>query len=429
MAAISQLPPEGGLDDTPMVTDDTPMVTDDSPDPAQPRDEDETQDGGDALAHAPARLVSSVVTNYDSEIAEAAPQLVGPELRFLAIGDWGQSTSKGVASSMAQLCRKLHHDAVLALGDNFYPNGLSSLRDPRLAQYWGRKDRGTGKYEGVFLSHPELQIPWWAVLGNHDYQSDHMAQVHLTTDRHRNPDGLWRMPGRNYRTAFQLSDGTRVDIFALDTNGAQGHVRRMHAGQDQVVAYDIARLKEELRRTPPGGWRIVIAHHPMFTNGAKHSAIGNCLRTGKGDGYGLERVLAEHGVHLYLAGHEHAMQHFVGAGIHTFVLGAVSTTGYYGGFGHVYPECAWFDKPPKKGFGSVAIKPDKIEVTLYRGDTLEPSQLYRAEIYKDGGVAEARREPPRPASRPTSTTRPTPAPGPGRPVWVKRGSAGSAGAK
>ncbi len=46
-------------------------------------------------------------------------------------------------------------------GDNFYPNGVRSVDDPKFQTTWARP----------FLAHRELCVPWRMILGNHDYVS------------------------------------------------------------------------------------------------------------------------------------------------------------------------------------------------------------------------------------------------------------------
>ena len=68
---------------------------------------------------------------------------------------------------------------------------------------------------------------------------------------------LWRMPGRNYRFAYALADGTRVEFHGIDTNGCQGHVRRDHPEQEHVLYQQVALLHERLQASPSAadfGW-------------------------------------------------------------------------------------------------------------------------------------------------------------------------------
>ena len=82
-------------------------------------------------------------------------------LSFLVVGDWGRRGEHNqtvVAEAMGR-CAELSKPAfVVSVGDNFYEGGLNSLDDPEFKQ----------SFTDVY-NHPSLQVPWHAVLGNHDY--------------------------------------------------------------------------------------------------------------------------------------------------------------------------------------------------------------------------------------------------------------------
>lgn len=60
-------------------------------------------------------------------------------------------------------------DFIVALGDNFYPAGITGVLDPLWKTCW----------EDMFLTHGTLRVPWHAVLGNHDYMGSPEAEVSL----------------------------------------------------------------------------------------------------------------------------------------------------------------------------------------------------------------------------------------------------------
>lgn len=63
-----------------------------------------------------------------------------------------------VASLMAWRAYSLRPQFVISTGDNMYPHGLNSTDDPRF----------DASFTSVY-SAGSLQVPWHAVLGNHDY--------------------------------------------------------------------------------------------------------------------------------------------------------------------------------------------------------------------------------------------------------------------
>src|ERR1044071_6451051 len=79
-------------------------------------------------------------------------------LRLALVGDAGLQT----VSVASAITKTKPYDAILLLGDNFYPCGVRSATDPK----WHVVDA---------LTH--LDIPIYAVLGNHDYCGKPDVQV------------------------------------------------------------------------------------------------------------------------------------------------------------------------------------------------------------------------------------------------------------
>jgi hypothetical protein len=250
------------------------------------------------------------------------------ELRFLALGDWGlPEGASEVAAAMARWSREHYGgspDFILGLGDNFYPSGAQSVNDSCFDTQWA----------DVFLRpHAELRVPWWHILGNHDYVYSGSPEAQLQYHRSAaaeadanaaagegevdvaddfSPRQLWQMPDRNYSFAYTLGDsdastadagngssssssssssstgGTRVEFHGLDTNGCQGSVRRGHPEQEEELHAQVDSLRQRLQQHPPPTaqqsvtqpppWRIVFAHHPLHTGGKSHSNTAECLR-------------------------------------------------------------------------------------------------------------------------------------------------------
>jgi hypothetical protein len=68
------------------------------------------------------------------------------------------------------------------------------------------------KFEDMYRQ-PSPQVPFYGVLGNHDYRSNPQARVDYTATSTR-----WRMPDRYYTFSYNIDDTTRVQFFCLDTN-------------------------------------------------------------------------------------------------------------------------------------------------------------------------------------------------------------------
>jgi len=196
-------------------------------------------------------------------------------LRFFAVGDTGSGDAGqvAVAESMAEFQTEFGASFTLLLGDNFYPDGVTSTSDLQ----WQTKFEQM--YDPV-----GLDIKFYAVLGNHDYHKNAIAQVEYTSE---NPESRWKMPARYYTFTETLPDSTIIQFFALDTY-------RIRDEGAQVTWIEGA------LEASTADWKIVFSHYPMYSNG-KH-----------GDSQGLidllSSPLAQAEVDIYVAGHDHDLQ-------------------------------------------------------------------------------------------------------------------------
>lgn len=232
-----------------------------------------------------------------------------PCLNFLAIGDWGRAGDpfqRKVAARMGETAAKIASRFVVSLGDNLYENGVTSVDDPLWAD----------AFESVYTA-PALQTPWYALLGNHDYNGEPQAQLDYarTSDR-------WRMPARYYTVSGAQFDAPWVDLFLLDTSPM---VRAYHEGLDRPLKTNIANqdvpaqlawLEGELGRSR-ATWKIVCGHHTLYSGGSAHGNNDELIAR-------LVPILRRHGVAAYLCGHEHDLQHIRRDGIDFICSGAGS---------------------------------------------------------------------------------------------------------
>jgi predicted phosphodiesterase len=224
-------------------------------------------------------LALAVVCAAQADLGDVAPGR--REIHAAAFGDWGNpkfTFYKDVAQAVARRHGEQRLDFVLLLGDNFYNRGVKSVDDPLWKRVW--ED-----------AYGRMGIPFFVTLGNHDYLGNEQAQVDYSQV---NPN--WRLPARYY--TFTAGPAR---FYALDT------VR-----WDRTQA---AWLAQELKK--PAAWKIVFAHHPIFSYG-RHKGERKLLGT-------LWPMIREAGVDLYLAGHEHEMQHIARDGIQFLINGGGGT--------------------------------------------------------------------------------------------------------
>ncbi|MDN3670375.1 metallophosphoesterase [Echinicola jeungdonensis] len=236
-------------------------------------------------------------------------------LNFIVFGDWGRfgdDHQKEVSNQMAKTAKANDVRFFIVTGDNFYPKGVASIHDP----HW--------KYslEDIYTDFA-LQREWFVVLGNHDYMGDPDAQIAYSDISRR-----WVMPSRYYSKEFNLSDGSGKSIkFAMiDTNPLipefysnleyGPNVR----GQDTTAqkAWLAKELAEDQEKVE---WKIVVGHHPMYTGSDKRQEGYDTRRIRRC----LDEMLVENEVDVYLAGHDHSLQHLIPhQGVHHFISGSAS---------------------------------------------------------------------------------------------------------
>jgi hypothetical protein len=201
----------------------------------------------------------------------------GPALRFAVTGDTGEG-SEAVAKGIARVHATSPLDAILLTGDNFYPCGVTSVRDPR----WS-------------INRPltRIGVPLFPVLGNHDFcgKADPGAQIRATGTI---PN--WQFPARQYTVRSPFADFTFVDT-------------------DPFVKGGPNRITPAFREAFAGSkkpWRIVVGHHPVISSGYHGYFPRNevaRMRT-------LVPALRESRVDLFIAGHDHHVELIRGKMLH-----------------------------------------------------------------------------------------------------------------
>ncbi len=232
---------------------------------------------------------------------------------WLMIGDFGAlgTTSKqtDVAAAMkSYLARhKIQPAGQLLLGDNFYgkmEGGVTSSR-------W------KSGFEDMYPA-SVFPGPCPVVLGNHDYHDNFNGdQVQLEYAR-LNPKSRWTLPSKWYRFELPKSQPL-VSFICVDTNlpsisGAfstkLGKLLNSLTKADEEAQLNW--LKAELAKsTAP--FKVVVGHHPLYSNGAHGDSKSLITQWGG--------LFEKHGVHAYLCGHDHDLQHLELEGLKTsFVI-------------------------------------------------------------------------------------------------------------
>jgi hypothetical protein len=238
---------------------------------------------------------------------------------LLAVGDVGRpagytglfDTQLSVASGLDFAHRDGGVDALLLLGDNFYPQGLARddlserIRQNLVRPYCRFVDltgsRAAAVASACALS-PELRrpVPILAVLGNHDVMLPGSADLE-----------------RNEVSAFVSN--WRMSQDGADVSEVVPGLSVIHF--DSVALHDgasIAPLVDALRASR-GPWRVLAAHHPILEAGvAQEDAYRDLLLRALDE--------AEVQAHALLSGHEHNLQLGV-TGLPNLPLQAIAGSG------------------------------------------------------------------------------------------------------
>jgi acid phosphatase len=246
-------------------------------------------------------LVGKLVTS--SLYADSPP---AGSLHFAILGDWGRRGRPDqalVAKQMAAACKQAKARFVISVGDNFYENGVADLLDPHWQQ----------SFENVY-SAESLQVPWYVILGNHDYHGNSEAQLQYGTR-----DGRWIMPARYYTKVFPLDATTNAEFFFIDTSPMISEYKDMPimaSVHQQNVGAQLEWLDQALVDSK-AQWKLVFGHHPIYSAGAGHGDQQDMINF-------ILPILRKHSVPAYFAGHDHDLQHLTADGIDMFISGAGS---------------------------------------------------------------------------------------------------------
>lgn len=260
-------------------------------------------------------------------------------LTFLAVGDWGRAGAFGqaeVAKAMADFADRTPVGFVVSTGDNFYDNGVTSVDDPE----WRRS------FEDIY-ARPSLRVPWYVVLGNHDYRGNVDAEVAYTKASER-----WRLPARYYTATESAGPDSRVQFFCLDTTPFIEEYRKPGSSlkvSDQDTGAQLAWLEKDLAAsTAP--WKVAVGHHPIYSVGP-HGDSPELMRD-------IKPLLEKYRVQAYVNGHDHSLQVRREGAIVYFTSGGGSKTT------KVAPDPRAEFAEGVSGFMAFTVGPDRMSVDV-----------------------------------------------------------------
>lgn len=231
----------------------------------------------------------------------ATPKIDADAAELLMIGDWGYhhpEAQEVVAKGMVNytLKEKLKPQALLMLGDNWYEELPGGVDSPRWKTH----------FEDLYPK-SAFNCPAYAVLGNHDYQYFPMSKVEAELEYAKRGNTRWTMPAKWYSFEFPKKNPL-IHFIALDSNmphpiapNKDGSPNRNFVLTEAERVAQLAWLEAELQKPRTTPFTVVIAHHPVFSDGP-HGDHAMLIRD-------WDPLFRKYGVHAYFAGHDHDLQH------------------------------------------------------------------------------------------------------------------------
>lgn len=260
-----------------------------------------------------------------------------PDLRFAVIGDTGSGSKGGlrggpnqkwVGEAMAKYCQSNGCEFVHMVGDNIYPNGVTT--ETAEAEF---HDKFHDPYNA-------LEIPFWAALGNHDYGGDPVvggaglestraqAQIDYANSLHNQTDheNKFRLPDNQYVVTFGNPKKPYSEHYIYDTALANLGIPHL------TLTTPPSDPTDDPTRQVQRAWKFAFGHHNYISNG-RHSVLANALSGGinpTGDQTLIENEICGK-ADIYFAGHEHSAEMLLetcGPNNGKQTLLAISGTGY-----------------------------------------------------------------------------------------------------
>lgn len=311
-------------------------------------------------------------------------------ISFLVLGDWGRRSEWNqslVASAMARKASVSNPrpSFVVSTGDNFYESGLTSPND---------KDFDLSFTEVYTM--PELQVPFYAVLGNHDYGEWWYPNSTAAEDLERGPPPIEDCPEQDkekeecyYSPLHQLDarlkrrdarwncarsysihiDIHSIDIFFIDTSPIlytkyynEPWATNRGGIREQDWLEQVAELEVNLAKST-AAWKLVVGHHPIHSNHMKNRQFEEMVEV-------IEPLILKYNVSAYLCGHDHNLQHIIipdekQGGYHQILSGAGSQLGK----GFFRKKDSPFQYDTTQGFAMVTIMKDVMHVEYLTVDS------------------------------------------------------------
>lgn len=214
-------------------------------------------------------------------------------VNFFLVNDMGRNgyyDQKPIAELMGNMAEQVDIECVVAAGDVHHFEGVRSVNDP----LW------MTNYELIY-SHPELMLPWYPILGNHEYRSNTQAVLDYSQISAR-----WEMPDRYYTKVIE-NDEVTIRLVMMDTAPLIDKYRKDTTDYPDACKQDLNKQlqwADSVLNSAKEDWVLVVGHHPIYAQTTKGASERTDMQNR------LDRILRKHkNVDMYLCGHIHNFQH------------------------------------------------------------------------------------------------------------------------
>lgn len=243
------------------------------------------------------------------------------KITVLVLGDTGTGGSDqyAIAKHANEVCIENNCDMAILLGDNIYPNGLSTSTKDEISEADYKQIQ-----EKIEVPYKDLnKLNFWAISGNHDWRGNIQALINYTIESPK-----FRMPYNHYMIPLLPK---WLNFYGLDTTRIE-RLRNDHPFKKEMLAkgnqeFDGDFGGEDLTSSLCGkeGWRIIFGHHGVFSSGF-HGVVSSSgikkslsnLNPFKKKGQikeikeSLLPLIKKCHIQLVLSGHDHHLEHIKG---------------------------------------------------------------------------------------------------------------------
>ncbi|KAJ3308311.1 Tartrate-resistant acid phosphatase type 5 [Boothiomyces sp. JEL0838] len=271
---------------------------------------------------APLALAAAIVaTNANPSVEKIAEvKSYDKVVKFQVVGDWGSTKDmavdyihqKLVGKAMSAFADADETDFIVSLGDNFYgsknnsDHGVASVTDDKWTYDW------LNVYNGDRIN----SIPWYAVLGNHDWYQNQAAQIAFSKANNR-----WFLDDYVYTRKITVA-GKKVEFLYITTdliyngyNGKAGsglapaakgtdtdnNMRNNFIAlgwtpENDTINKQLARIEEELQKGQDADYYFVVGHEDMVTCAGTPTSM-----------VPLYNLFQKYKITSYMYGHKHEL--------------------------------------------------------------------------------------------------------------------------